>query len=146
MIVSHDELLLRFEEVCRLTSIYLCTGKVDDRANLVEVLDRCSKREQTWMIEGEWTGYTNSQAKIVHREYTTDETFADSVKAIGRGISYTDGTMLLLKVVDVTSVISREPTKGSYTQLIRDCAREGVRSVFALQQKTSPLCTIQESR
>lgn len=91
----------------------------------------------TWMIEGEWSGYTSSQRRVVHRHYTTNRKEVESIKAIGYGITYTDGTMLILTVKEHTGrkVL---PVKDSYRDLIDKCRWAGVSSVQALIDRSKP--------
>jgi hypothetical protein len=77
-----------------------------------------SKR-QTYMIEGEWTGYTRNQQRVVHREYTQDAKFAIAVQRIG-WITYTDGTGLRLSVTEHKGRKVLPPNNG-YGSLIRQC-------------------------
>lgn len=84
------------------------------------------------MIEGEWSGYTSQQKRIVHREYLPKSRaeFAEKVRAMSC-IIFTDGTCLDLTVREVSRK-DLKPING-YPDLIRDCAYAGVSSVQALQ-------------
>lgn len=85
----------------------------------------------TWKIEGEWTGYTSRQRRVVHREYTTSEQRAKGAEELGY-IRYSDGTGLYL-TVEKKGRGKREHEIHGYTSLISDCIREGVSSVNELQ-------------
>ncbi len=87
----------------------------------------------TYLIEGVWSGYTSSQRHVVHRKYTTDEAFAAQVKAL-HWILFTDGTTLDLTVSENNGAVRQREVDG-YGSLIRDCVREGVNTVYALQKK-----------
>ncbi len=87
---------------------------------------------QKFMIEGEWTGYRSSQQRIVHRHYTTSKAEAEGVKAIGYGITFDDGTSLLLTVKEVSGRGLPKEIHG-YNSLIYDCRTKGVSSVSELQ-------------
>ncbi len=82
---------------------------------------------QTFTIEGEWTGYTGSQRQVVHREHTRSTQRVADIEKL-QAIRYTDGTALVLRVL---SGKSGKPIDG-YRTLIADCIRHGVRSVAAL--------------
>lgn len=82
------------------------------------------------VIEGTWTGYTSSQEHVVHRVVTTRPKFVEWVRDT-YGITYTDGTKLLLTVRPCKP---REHVKEihAYDSLIDQCFREGVASVAEL--------------
>lgn len=86
-----------------------------------------------FMIEGEWRGYRSSQDHVVHRTFTSNRKWAERVKAIGYGIEFSDGTMLILRV---TEFKGRRKSNWreihGYDALISDCARYGVHSVIAV--------------
>lgn len=89
----------------------------------------------TWIIEGEWSGYTSSQCRVVHREYTTSRKYADKVSELGF-IQYTDGTTLNLRVrLRTKSDGKRQPVINGYNSLIRDCVYHGTNSVESLAEK-----------
>ncbi len=76
-----------------------------------------------FILEGEWTGYTSAQRKIVHREIFSDGTangraFLEKLKAL-RCIVYTDGTSLLLSLREAKRGEKIIENKTYYT-LIRD--------------------------
>ena len=86
-----------------------------------------------FVIEGEWTGYRSSQRRIVHR--TVHKGSFKNLRAWAEktyGISYTDGTMLLLTVRDCKPRERVQQIHG-YDSLIRDCAMYDVNSVNALE-------------
>lgn len=92
----------------------------------------------TWMIEGTWSGYTSSQSRVAHREFTTREAFAKEVEKLGV-IRYTDGTCLDLSVSRREGHGKRPPVINGYNTLIRDCISAGVHSVDALlDHKNAP--------
>lgn len=88
-----------------------------------------------FVIEGEWSGYTSSQRRVVHRTV-----HPASFKQLREwceknwGIRYTDGTMLILTVRDCKP---REQVKtiNGYGSLIADCVLHDVASVSALPTK-----------
>jgi len=88
-----------------------------------------------FIIEGEWSGYTSGQQRIVHRSvhagsYKKLRAWAEKAFAI----SYTDGTCLYIKVRDCKPRERVQQILG-YKSLIADCAYYDVNSVFALQQR-----------
>ena len=86
-----------------------------------------------FIIEGEWSGYTSSQQRVVHR--TVHAASWKELRAWAEktyGIRYTDGTMLLLRVRDCKPRERVQVIKG-YDSLIRDCQFYDVNSVEALQ-------------
>ena len=87
-------------------------------------------RNPTYMIEGEWTGYSSSQRRVAHRHYTNLPKEIEWVEKT-YGIRYTDGTMLLLTATPVTGR-KRLPVIDGYGSLIGDCRFYGVNSVDGL--------------
>lgn len=86
-------------------------------------------------VEGEWSGYTSAQCRVVHRMYCSDK-FAEKIKALGYGIRFTDGTYLILRITKV-------PRRGkdvirSYDDLIYKCINAGVNSVAELYSNPPP--------
>jgi hypothetical protein len=81
----------------------------------------------SFTIEGEWTGYTSSQRRVVHREHTRSQRRVDEIRKLG-SILYTDGTSLLLSVRDG----KRGTPVNGYRSLIADCIRHGVKAVADL--------------
>jgi hypothetical protein len=81
----------------------------------------------SYTIEGVWTGYTSAQRQVAHREHTRSEERIEEIRKLG-SILYTDGTKLLLRVLEGKQ---GEPIDG-YSKLIADCLRHGVNSVDAL--------------
>ena len=79
-------------------------------------------------IEGEWSGYTSSQQRVVHREYTSKLDRAEAVKKLG-AIRYTDGTSLYLRVYPVKSKESIMPGIDGYSSLIDKAVRTGITDV-----------------
>jgi hypothetical protein len=85
-----------------------------------------------FVIEGTWTGYTSGQMRVVHR--TVHPASRKALRAWvekTHGISYTDGTKLLLDVRDCKPR-ERVHTINGYGSLIEDCAYYDVASVGAL--------------
>ena len=85
-----------------------------------------------FIIEGEWSGYTSTQRRVVHRtahqgSYNKLRAWAEKTHAI----YYTDGTALILSVRDCKP---RERVKQvhGYDALIKDCALYNVNSVSEL--------------
>lgn len=76
-----------------------------------------------YVLEGEWTGYTSRQQRVVHREVITDRKRADRLRGLHK-IVYTDGTALLIRVRDA-EYRERVETVDSYGSLIRDAERHG---------------------
>jgi len=88
-----------------------------------------------FIIEGEWSGYTSSQQRVVHRKvYPGSRKKLRAWAEKTYGIQYTDGTMLYLTVRDCKP---RERVKENlgYTSLIEDCFYADVMSVAALYEK-----------
>lgn len=82
-----------------------------------------------YIIEGEWTGYRSSQARIVHR--SVHDAAEKKLRAWAENnfsIRYTDGTHLVISVRDCKPRERVKETWG-YMSLIRDCAVYGVNSV-----------------
>lgn len=75
-----------------------------------------------FIVEGEWTGYTSAQRRIVHRE-VVDAKRADRLKNL-RAIVYTDGTTLLLSV---NPKLDRKPVHviNGYNSLIKEAEATG---------------------
>lgn len=91
-----------------------------------------SKAKKRFEITGEWSGYTSSQRKIVHREYTTDKDFAKKVEDLG-SICYTDGTYLDLKVRQLAYKERKQEEKKTYSDLIRKCVSQNTNRVAELK-------------
>lgn len=91
-----------------------------------------TKRAPRFVIEGEWSGYRSSQQRVVHR--TVHSGAFKALRAWAEkthGISYTDGTMLFLRVRDCKKG-ERVAQIHGYDSLIGRCAALGVASVQAL--------------
>lgn len=75
-----------------------------------------------YVLEGEWTGYTSSQQRVVHREVVSAKK-AGSLRHLHK-IIYTDGTSLLINVREAKP---REVIKPmhQYDDLIRDAIKHG---------------------
>lgn len=76
-----------------------------------------------YVLEGEWTGYTWKQRRVVHREVIKQEWLKRQLENL-HCIVYTDGTSLILHLREAKP---REKVKEihSYKSLIRDAARYG---------------------
>lgn len=75
-----------------------------------------------YILEGEWTGYTSAQRRVVHCE-VINQTYYNKL-AILHAIVYSDGTSLLIsarKKLPRQKVIE----KLAYKSLIRDAAELG---------------------
>ena len=81
-----------------------------------------------YCIEGEWSGYTSSQQRVVHREYTANPDRAEAVKKLG-AIRYTDGTSLYLRVCSIRKKESILPKIDGYTSLIDKAIQTGITDV-----------------
>lgn len=75
-----------------------------------------------FVVEGEWSGYTSGQRRIVHREVLSHS--REKYEAIS-SIVYTDGTCLVLRVRDAKPREKVEQIRG-YTSLIRDVITSGL--------------------
>jgi hypothetical protein len=82
-----------------------------------------------WVLEGEWSGYTSSQRRVVHRQaigsgFSDFRAWCERIHAI----RYTDGTTLVLSVRDAEPR-ERVVEINGYGSLIRDCFRHKVSNV-----------------
>ena len=88
-----------------------------------------------YIIEGEWSGYSSGQRRIVHRSVHQGafKKLRSWVEKVGY-IRYTDGTHLSLSVRDCEP---RERVKElhGYDTLIQDCAFYDCHSVAGLREK-----------
>jgi hypothetical protein len=75
-----------------------------------------------YVVEGEWTGYTSAQRRVVHRE-VVDAKRGERLKGL-HAIVYTDGTSLLIRVREAKP---REKVEriNSYGSLIREAEAKG---------------------
>ena len=95
-------------------------------------MTRLAKR---FVIEGVWSGYNSGQRRVVH--LTVHKGYRKLLRAWAErthGISYTDGTMLYLKVRDCKPREKVKEIKG-YVELISECAHYDVSSVAALSEQ-----------
>jgi hypothetical protein len=76
-----------------------------------------------YVLEGEWSGYTSSQRRVVHREVISSEKRAERLKKLA-GIRYTDGTTLMM-FLRVAKPRERVQEVHSYTSLIRKAEADG---------------------
>ena len=87
-----------------------------------------------YVIEGEWSGYTSGQQRVVHR--TVHPASFKKLRAWvekSRAIHFTDGTSLYLRVRDCKPRERVQQIHG-YDSLIASCQLHDVHSVAALQQ------------
>ena len=85
-----------------------------------------------FIIEGEWTGYTNGQRRIVHRKvYPAHRKMLREWAEKAFGITYGDGTTLYIRVRDCKPYERVKEING-YGELIDDCAWADVSSVAEL--------------
>lgn len=75
-----------------------------------------------YVLEGEWTGYTSAQRRVVHREIVIGPRVERLRKL--HAIQFTDGTSLILHLREA---YSREQVRriDAYSELIRDAERHG---------------------
>ena len=83
-----------------------------------------------FVLEGEWTGYTSSQSRVVHREVVTGKR-VEALKNL-HTIIYTDGTSLLLHLREAKPREKVQEVK-SYTSLINDALRVGKARVLVAE-------------
>lgn len=89
-------------------------------------------KSRRFVIEGEWTGYTGGQRRVVHRQvYPASRKHLREWAENAGAIRYTDGTLLLLRVRDCKPRERVEQIR-TYSLLIEDCARLDVNRVDAL--------------
>lgn len=86
-----------------------------------------------FVLEGEWTGHTASQRRVVHREVVTAKQ-AERLRKL-HGIQYTDGTRLLLSVRDAKPREKVAEIK-SYTSLINEALAMGQSFVRVADMKS----------
>lgn len=85
-----------------------------------------------WLIEGEWSGYVSAQRRVCHREVISDKGLAEKLRK-AYGITYTDGTMLLLTIRPMTKGERATDLRDGYSSLIRECAHHDIWTVSGLQ-------------
>ena len=76
-----------------------------------------------WVLEGEWTGYTSSQRKVVHREVVTSAKRAEALRRL-HAIVYTDNTSLILHLREAKPREQVHEVNG-YGSLIREAEATG---------------------
>lgn len=76
-----------------------------------------------YVLEGEWSGYTSSQRRVVHREVITAPKRVARLQEM-HGIRYTDGTMLTLWMREAKPREKIVPL-NSYGSLIREAEAKG---------------------
>lgn len=69
-----------------------------------------------FVVEGEWTGYTSAQQRVVHREIITSKR-RDALKKL-HAIVFADGTSLLISI-RVLNAREHVPEIDRYGALIR---------------------------
>lgn len=91
-----------------------------------------------FVIEGEWSGYTSAQQRVVHRKvYPSNRKKLRAWAEKTHGIRYTDGTMLYLHVRDAKPRERVQEING-YTRLIEDCFYLDVDSVAECAKRGKP--------
>ena len=88
-----------------------------------------------WVLEGEWSGYDNSQRMVAHREVIVGMPKMRAFIEKAHAINFMDGTYLRLTVRDAKPRERIKPIPG-YTSLIRDCVHYGVTGVLELAMAT----------
>ncbi len=86
--------------------------------------------DMRFVIEGEWSRYTSSQQRVVHRVVTDRQDIVEWVRKT-HAIRYTDGTSLVLSVRPCTFREKVVEIHG-YDLLIDKCRLAGCDSVQAL--------------
>lgn len=90
-----------------------------------------------YVIEGEWSGYTSRQRRIVHREVIDDKKcgkgFVEKLRQL-HAIVYTDGTSLLLHTREAKPREKIEQVLG-YKSLIREAVQKGGSRVLVADLK-----------
>lgn len=76
-----------------------------------------------YLLEGEWTGYTSSQRRVVHREIIRDKRRVERLRDL-RVIVYTDGTSLLLSLREMRRGEKANEIHG-YRALVREAEMRG---------------------
>jgi hypothetical protein len=84
-----------------------------------------------FIIEGEWSGYSSSQRRVVHRKVYKNRPMLRTWATKAGAIRYTDGTCLVLRVRDLKPR-ERVAEINGYTKLIEDCAHHNVTNVASL--------------
>lgn len=87
---------------------------------------------ERFILEGEWTGYTSAQRRVVHREVVSAKR-AEKLKDL-HAVVYTDGTSLILCV---RAAEPREKVEviNSYGSLIREAEAHGGSRVLVADLK-----------
>lgn len=75
-----------------------------------------------YVLEGEWTGYTSAQRRVVHREVVSEKR-AERLKNL-HAIQYTDGTCLNLYLREAKPREKVAPI-NAYGSLIREAEATG---------------------
>lgn len=76
-----------------------------------------------YVLEGEWSGYTSSQQRVVHREVVSKK-LADQAKQL-HNIVYTDGTSLYVRVREAKPREQIQHIDHAYGSLIREAIAKG---------------------
>lgn len=91
-----------------------------------------------FIIEGEWSGYTSNQRRVVHRKvYAGSRRRLREWAEKTHAIRHTDGTCLVLSVRDCKQRENVAEING-YTSLIEDCFNCGVNAVADLPNSRAP--------
>ncbi len=75
-----------------------------------------------FILEGEWSGYTSSQQRVVHREIINKKR-AERLRQLHK-IVYTDGTSLMISVREA-EYREKIQSFNSYGSLIRKAEKRG---------------------
>lgn len=90
-----------------------------------------------FVIEGEWSGYTSAQQRVVHRQvYPAGRKRLRAWAERTHAIHYSDGTSLILSVRDCKPRERVKEVRG-YSSLIEDCAYHDVSSVNDLPRRSA---------
>lgn len=84
-----------------------------------------------YILEGEWTGYTSAQRKVVHREVIPQARYKPLSKL--HAIRFTDGTSLILSMRPAAAR-QRVQEVRAYEALIREAERAG-QSIYVVTPK-----------
>jgi hypothetical protein len=98
-----------------------------------------------YVIEGEWSGYTSQQQRVVHCSvHQASEKKLRAWAESNHAIRYTDGTCLVIRVRDCKPR-ERVAQRLGYMKLIRDCAYHGVSTVHELVNAENGIRAARES-
>lgn len=97
------------------------------------------------MIEGVWTGYYSHQRRVCHRAFVGNK-YGRKVMALGRAITFSDGTDLILYVTQNVRPSKSRPRIDGYSQLIRECVEWNCTSVRSLSEKQNAAKELREGK